>query len=175
MFSLLALLSFAFWRYFIFQEDLKVDKPFTKGYSVENLELRITNDEGEMSAKFISPNLIRYTDSPEVEISKPKFWTYNLGDKQWLITSNSAKYNTKTNKVVLNEELMAKTINANTPTSFEADNLLVDLNTKLATTRDGILLKQQLLNMQGQVAKIDLNKQILEVNKNVKAVYKSPK
>lgn len=173
LFAVLVLLSFALWRYYFYQEKIIVDKPFTKGYSVENIELRITDESGAMSAKFKSPSLISYTDSPVVHIDSPKFWTYNNGIQQWEITSEKALYDTSLDEVVLEKDLIAKTINTDAPTSFEAKNLTIDLNTKLAHTEDGISLQKQQFNMQGQIAKIDLNNEILEVNKNVKAIYKA--
>lgn len=172
-FSILALLSFAVWKYYFFKEEIIQDKPFTKGYSVEDIELKITDEQGEMSAKFTSPNLIRYTDSPIIHINSPLFWTYTKGEEKWLITAKDAQYNTVNDEVELQENLVAKTINSDTQTSFTAKNLTVNLKTKLAHTEDGIFFKQQQLNMQGQIAKFDLNNETLEVNKNVKAIYKA--
>ncbi|MCF6287773.1 MAG: LPS export ABC transporter periplasmic protein LptC [Proteobacteria bacterium] len=173
LFAIIALFSFAVWRYFVYQEETATDKPFTKGYSIADMELRITDATGAMSAKFISPDLIRYTDSPIIHIATPQFWTYNNGKEQWLITATNAEFNTILDEVHLQNNLLAKTIDADPLISFTAKNLIVNLATKFAHTDDEVFFKQQQLSMRGQSAKIDLNNKILEVNKNVKAIYKT--
>jgi len=173
VFSLLALMSYAIWEYYFDVEDFVQDKPFTKGYSVENIELRITDETGNLTAKFNSPSLIRYTDSPIVHISSPMLLLYDDGKKHWLIESDKAEYDSNLDMVGLYDNLKAKTVNDNSEMLFTAKNLLVNLKTKIATTSDGILLQQQQLTMAGQVATFDLKNEILEVNNDIKAIYKS--
>ena len=172
-FSILALLSYALWKYYFDTAEIIQDKPFTKGYSVENIELRITDEAGKLTAKFKSPSLTRYTDSPIVFIDEPLFWMYKNGTEHWLIQSNKAEFNTTTDEVNIYGDLIAKTIHSQAPMSFSANNLVVNLNSKLAHTKDGISLNQQQFTMTGQIAQFDLNNETLEVNNNVKAIYKT--
>lgn len=176
IFSLLALISYALWNYYFNKEIEVKDKPFTKGYSVKNLELKIIDDKGLLTAKFISPNLIRYTDSPVVFMDAPQLWTYKDGVQQWLMTSDKAEYDTSLNEVGLYNNLVAHTVNDESKTVIKANNLLLDLNSKQARTDDGIVFQQtENYKMTGQIAQFDLNNEILEVNNDVKAVYKVPK
>ena len=173
LFSLMALISYGLWKYYFDREQTVADKPFTKGYSVENIELKITDESGKLTAKFKSPNLIRYTDSPIVHIKNPLFWMYSDGTEQWQMQSDKAEYNAEINEVGLYENLKALSSNDNDNLTFEAKNLLVNLKNKSAHTSDGIRIKQQQFIMTGQNANFDLNNETLEVNNNVKAVYKS--
>lgn len=173
VFSILALLSFAIWKYYFDHEIIPVDKPFTKGYSVDNLELKITDETGALTAKFKSPKLIRYTDNPIVHIDKPLFWTYEEGKQHWSIVSKKAEYNSDTLQVNLLEDLKGQTVNDESQMMFKAENLMVDLKSKIAKTSDGIELNQKQLLMTGQIAEFDLKNETLEVNNNVKAIYKT--
>lgn len=173
IFALFALVSYGVWKYFFDREKFIQDKPFTKGYSVENVELKITDESGQLTARFISPNLTRYTDSPVLHINDPLFWTYHEGKEHWLIKSTKAEYNTEKEEMAFSEKLLAQTVDVEQPTSFEANSLLLNLNNKIATTNDGVKFKQNNMIMTGQIAKFDLIQETLEVNTNVKAIFKS--
>ena len=171
-FFILALLSYALYKYYFDPLIITKDKPFTKGYSVENVELKITDEKGQLSAKFKSPNLVRYTDSPLLFIETPLFWTYNDNQEHWLIQSEKAEFNTDTNEVSLIDNVIAKTINDSSETRFKTASLLVKLEDSSAFTDAGISLQQKQFKMSGQIAHFDLKNEILEVNNNVKAIYK---
>jgi len=173
IFGVLALLTYGIWNYYFNHEIKEVTKPFTKGYSVKNIELKITDDSGMMTALFKSPELIRYTDSPIIHITNPLFWTYEKGKQHWTFKSDKAEYNPEAQQVGLYDNLIAKTVDENSQMMFSAKNLSVDLNTKKAITSDGILMQQKKYKMTGQIAKFDLQNEILEVNNNVKASYKA--
>lgn len=175
VYFILALSSYALWKYYFDHDKVEVDKPFTKGYSVENIELKITDETGALTAVFKAPKLIRYTDSPIVHIDKPLFWTYEEGKQHWSIKSDKAEFNSDTQQVGLYENLIAQTVDDDSQISFNAENLLVDLKSKIAQTNDGISFKQQQLSMTGQIAQFDLKNDTLEVNNNVKARYKTKK
>lgn len=172
IFSILALASYGVWKYFFDREKIIQDKPFTKGYSIENVELKITDELGKLTAKFTSPNLTRYTDTPILHITAPLFWTYKEGKEHWLLESKSANYDTEKNEVDFLNKLSAQTVNDETQLKFVANSLLLDLNNKNASTKDGVSFIQQNMTMTGQVAKFDLEKETLEVSENVKAIYK---
>ncbi|MFK8013712.1 MAG: LPS export ABC transporter periplasmic protein LptC [Marinicellaceae bacterium] len=174
MFFLLALISYSIWKIYFDHEKVATDKPFTKGYSVENVVLKITDETGVLSGEFKSPKLIRYTDSPIVYIEKPEMWTFDNGQQHWSIQSETAEYNSELLHVDLSENLIAKTVNGS-GIRFNAENLFVDLNTKTAHTDAGIILKKELLSMTGQSAKFDLKNETIEVNNHVKAQYKTQK
>ena len=172
IFSMISLLSYGVWKYYFDREKTDIDKPFTKGYSVEKIELRITNEKGELTAKFKSPSLIRYTDNPILYIKAPLFWLYKEGKEQWEMQSEEAEYNAELNEVGLYDNLLAQSTTEE-QTRFEAMNLLLNLNNKKAHTSDGVRIIQQQFVMTGQNAYFDLDNELLEVNNDVKAVYKS--
>ena len=172
-FGFLALMSYGLYRYFFSYEEALQDKPFTKGYSVENITLKITDEDGFLTAKFKSPSLIRYTDDPSIHILNPVFWTYKNGKMQWQINAEKALYNAEDEEVFLSDKLIAKTVDTQVATKFEAQNLKINLKTKKAQTTDGIKLEQESFKMSGKVALINMNTQQIEVNNNVKAIYKA--
>ena len=133
--------------------------------------MKITDEKGQLSAKFKSPHLIRYTDSPLLFIQTPLFWTYNNNQEHWLIQSKKAEFNTNTQEVSLINEVFAKTINGS-ETQFKTPYLLVKLKDSSAFTDAGIFLQQNQFNLSGQIAQFDLKNETLEVRKNVKAIYK---
>ena len=173
LFVLFALFSYGVWKVFFDREKFAQDKPFTKGYSIENVELKITDESGNLTAKFTSPNLTRYTDSPVLHINSPLFWTYSEGKDHWLLESQNAEYNTEKEQVDFITKVVAHTVNEEQPTSFEANTLLLKLKSKNAYTNDGVMFKQNDMVMTGQIAQFDLIQETLEVNKNVKAIFKS--
>ncbi len=173
LFTIFALVSYFIWKYFFDREKIVQDKPFTKGYSVENVELKITDESGQLTARFISPNLTRYTDSPILHINEPLFWTYREGKEHWVLESKKAKYDTDKEEIDFSVKLIAHTVNIEQPVSFEANSLLLNLKNKKATTQDGVVFKQNNMIMTGQIAKFDLTQETLEVNNNVKAIFKS--
>jgi len=175
VFFVLALLSYALYNYYFNTEEILTDKPFTKGYSIEDIELKITDNKGKLTAKFKAPSIIRYTDSPIMFIDQPVFWTYANGKEHWSIASKNAEYNDVKDEVVLKDNLLAKTVDKSSAVSFKANNLLINLKTHLAYTKDGISFQQDQFSMVGQIAHFDLNNETLEVNNNVKAIYKSNK
>jgi len=175
LFAVIALLTYAVWSKYFNREEVKKDKPFTKGYSVENIEMRMTNQLGELSAKFKSPSLIRYTDSPVLYIDTPVLWTYDNNVQQWQLNANKAELNTESNKVKLMDEVNAHTLNELEPMVIITESLILDLDSKKAHTTTGISMQQAQLSMRGQAADIDLKNKIIEVKNNVKAIYKSIK
>jgi len=175
LFAVIALVVYAVWSYYFNREEIKKDKPFTKGYSIEQIEMRMTNADGEISTKFKSPSLIRYTDSPVLFIDSPIVWTYENNKEHWLIKANKAELNTQTNKVELLDDVNAYSLDEKESMVFTTKNLMLDLSSKKAQTSAGISMQQAQLSMKGQIAHIDLKNKIIEVNNNVKAVYKSNK
>ena len=175
IFFVLALVSFGVWKYYFDIPEVEVSNPFTKGYSIKNVELKIIDETGNITAKFKSPDLIKYTDSPVVLINTPLFWTYNNGKEQWLMKSDKAEYNAESAEVKLIDNFVARLVKDTSHTTIKANNLLVNINTKKAYTSDGMVFKQRQITMTGQDAHFDLKNEILEVNKNVKAVYAANK
>jgi len=171
-FALLALGSYAIYKYYFDPIKTIKDKPFTKGYSVENVELKITDANGNLTAKFKSPNLTRYTDSPILFIQMPLFWIYKNNQAQWLISSKKAEFNTIEQKVNLIEDVLAKTIDKTSSIQFKTPSLQVFLKESKAFTDAGIILNHDQYEQSGQIAHFDLENETLEVNNNVKAVYK---
>jgi len=165
-------LVYTIWQVYFVSEDIQTDKPFTKGYSVENIELKITDDSGKLVGKFHSPELVRYTDSDIIHIKMPEFWTYNDGKINWKINSNSAEFDSRKNEVDFKEKLNAESITLTPKQQFTSNSLRVLLDKHLAVTNNGIIFKQDTATMSGINAILDLKKQIIEVNNNVKAIYK---
>ena len=122
-FLLLAIISYSVWKIFFDQEIVVKDKPFTKGYSVDNLELRITDEEGNLSAKFNSPSLIRYTDSEQVLIKSPELLTFENGQQNWQFNSIKAIYNHKIDKVSLIDDVTAVNKNEKSKINFTSNDL----------------------------------------------------
>ncbi len=173
LFSLLALGSYAVIKYFFDEEEKIQDQPFTKGYAIEDLEMRITDKNGQFSAVFQSPSLVRYTDNPLIYVEKPLFWLYTKGKKSWQVVADKAQYNVDDESINFIEKVKAQSLNKKTQSELLAKDLLINLKNKIATTQNGIQLRQANLTMRGQKAQFDLQNNILEVNNNVKAVYKT--
>ncbi len=170
-FSIIALLSYAVIKYF-FERKVKIkDQPFTKGYAIEKLEMIITDDSGKFIAMFKSPGLVRYTDNPMIFVDKPLFWSFDSGKKRWQVEAEKAEYDVSADIINFINKVEAKSIDLSPPSLLTAKDLRFNLKNKKATTENGILLQQGQLTMQGQVAQFDLQNNILEVNKNVKAIY----
>lgn len=172
LFCIVSLVVYSSWHIFFVTEKTEVNKPFTKGYSVENIELRITDESGKLAGKFNSPGLVRYTDSDIIHIKKPEFWTYNNGKINWKIDSNSAEFNSNKNEVDFKEKLVAVSLSESPKQQFTSNSLKVLLDKHVAVTNSGIIFKQDSAVMSGINATLDLKKQIIEVNNDVKAVYK---
>lgn len=168
-----ALLSYAVWKFFFDREPVIQDKPFTKGYSVDQFELEITDEHGEFVAKFISPNLTRYTNSDTVLIDSPNFWTYENNSEGWFFESDSAEYDYKNEQVKLIDNVMAKSLDEIETIELNASDMMVNLSTKIAQTENGVLIQKDTLNLKGQKALFDLTNNQLTVNENVQVVYKS--
>jgi LPS export ABC transporter protein LptC len=175
VFAVLAILSFGIWKYFFDVPEVEPIKPFTKGYSVKNVELKIIDETGKITAKFKSPDLIKYTDSPIVLINTPLFWTYDNGEEHWVMKSDKAEYNADLAEVNLIGNFVGRLVEGAPFTIIKANNLLVNIDTKQAFTNDGIVFRQRQITMKGQNAHFDLKNEILEVNKDVRAVYAAKK
>lgn len=173
VFLILAIGSYGLWKYFFDREEVIKDQPFTKGYSVENFELDITDENGVFSASFHSPNLTRYTDNDVVLIDSPEFWTFENNKKNWLFKSKKAEYDYKKEQVNLINDVIVKNLDLEDAIQLDAKDLLVDLDTKIANTSNGILLRKELIKLEGQKAIFDLNTSKLTVNNNVQVVYKN--
>ena len=175
IFFIFAVLSYAVWKIYIYQEPIVEDKPFTKGYSVDSLELRITDEDGKISAKFISPSLISYTDNDLVFIETPELWTYEEGKQNWQFNSKHAEYNHKQDKIMLKEQVKAMSLSEDSKINFSSKDLRIDLKNKHAETENGIIVKKELFSMTGDKADFDFKNDKIEVKNNVKVIYKSSK
>ncbi len=172
LFSFLAFASYGIYKYYFDPLEIEQNKPFTKGYSVENIELKITNDVGKLSAKFQSPSIIRYTNDPTILIANPLFWTYKNGIEHWLLSAQKGTFNSDSRVVFMDQNVEAKTINELSKMAFKANDLIIDLSSNMAKTENGISLNKTQFSMSGSVAQFDLENEILSVKDNIKAVYK---
>ena len=174
-FSVIALASYSIIQYFFDEKEINKDEPFTKGYAIENLEMKITDDSGKFTAMFKSPGLVRYTDNPLIYVEKPLFWLFDKGKKNWQVNAQKAEYDVSGEKIKFIDKVKARSLNTQPVSLLAAKNLSLDLKKKKANTSSGILFKQGQLTMQGQIAQFDLKNEILEVNNNVNAIYKAKK
>lgn len=167
-------LTYSVWKYYFDREPEVQDKPFTKGYSVENLELQVTDENGDFVAKFVSPNLMRYTDSDTVHVEKPRMYAYSNQQESWQFDSLKADYDHKRNTVKMMQDVSVKQLNSAKQIQLKFQNLLVDLHEKKAETDSGVELEKETFNMVGERAWFDFINEKIEVKGNVKVVYKTP-
>ena len=112
---------------------------------------------------------------PLIFIEKPLLWTYVTGNEQWKIEANKGEYDAESNQIKLIDSLQAQLQNSETNRKFNAQDLMINLENKHAFTDNGITISENQFKLSGQIAKLDLSTNLIEVNKNVKAIYKSAK
>ena len=92
VFTVLAFVSYAVYDKYYGSDSETQFKPFTKGYSLEGVVIRTSDEAGEITSTIESPSMIHYADTEISVINEPRYTIHEkTGD--WIFTSNKGEIN----------------------------------------------------------------------------------
>lgn len=173
IFMLMALLTYSVWQFSFVEVEESKFKPFTKGYSVSDVLLEITDENGQITTVINSPLLLHYADTEITEISKPQVVIKAADGKKWIFESDKGQYIDSRfelffpgDVVVQNDALdIEKKITLNTSA------LTVNTENQTAQSEAFIEIKQNNMFFNGVGSFINFSIQEIEVKSNVHAEF----
>ncbi|MCX7554627.1 LPS export ABC transporter periplasmic protein LptC [Marinicella sp. S1101] len=175
LFGLLAVVTFAVYDNFFADKESPLFQPFTKGYSLQQVVIETSDEQGQIVTTIKSPAVIHYADSKKTLIRQPNI-TLHENDGDWVFQSAVGEINPNQTEIYFPEqvflELNESDINANEMT-IETSQLLVNLNDKVGKTAALINMKQLGAAMKGKGAVVDFNRQEIEILSEMYAEFKN--
>ena len=162
IFAVLAAGSYGLYEYKFSDDSAWEFKPFTKGYSLFDSEIQITDEEGQIHTTISSLEIIFYADSEETKIKKPQI-TYQAGNSRWHLDSESALINATQSEINFPQKVFLNSLNPENKTEIITRALTLYPETKMAKTQAELSMVSDYMSMTGKGSVIDLTKQQIEV------------
>ena len=173
VFAVLALVSYAvFEKYYGVDSETRF-KPFTKGYSLEGVVIKTSDEAGEITSTIESPSMIHYADTEISVINEPRYTIHEkTGD--WIFTSNKGEINKEQTELtfpdVVNFYLATEPLMA---VSVKSSHLVVDINNKIGRTADKVIVKQPGAQLTGLGSVINFADQEIEIIEDMYAEFEN--
>ena len=173
VFGILAIVSYAIYNKYYAPEFDTEYEPFTKGYSLEGVIIRNSNESGEITSTIESPSMIHYADTELSEIKSPKY-TMHQSDGDWVFTSVVGEIN-KGQTTIYFPELVDLSFDSETTeaVAIQTSQLTIDLNEKTGVTDSKISVKRPGLFLTGLGSVINFTDQSIEILEDMYAEFEN--
>ena len=173
LFALLALFSYGVYdRYFGQSTEVEYE-PFTKGYSLEGVVMKTSDEEGRIISTIESPAIVHYADTEISVITEPKY-TLHQQNGDWVFESKVGEISPDQTELYfsgkVNLLLDSKTQDKVT---IETSDLRVNVENKTGVGRGAINVDKPGLMMTGVGSKIDFTSQTIEVLEDLYAEFEN--
>jgi len=173
VFALLALVSYVIYEKYYVADSTVMYEPFTKGYSLEGVELKISNEAGEISSTIVAPSIIHYADSEVTVINEPVY-TMHEDNGDWIFYSKSGEINADQTSLFfpgdvnlyLDKEEKEKI-------AINTSELTVNFTQKTGATNQNMALEKLGFLLTGVGAVINFTDQEVEMKKEIYAEFEN--
>lgn len=170
VFALLATLSYAIFNQF-FSQDTSIEyEPFTKGYSLEGVVMRSSNEAGDIVSTVESPLVIHYADTEMSVIKEPRYIMHQ-SDGDWVFESEQGE---------INKDQTALYFPGQVHVQFDAgqlamvsDDLLVNIDENTGRGQGKIKLEKPGLLLTGLGSVINFTEQSIEILEDYYAEFEN--
>lgn len=173
IFMLIAVLSYFVWQFAFVEIEESKFKPFTKGYSVSDVLLEITDESGQITTVINSPLLLYYADTEITEITKPQVVLKGSDGKSWMFESDKGRYIDSQFELFFPGDVVVQNdaLNIENKITLNTSALTVDTENHTAQSEAFIGIKQNNMFFNGVGSFINFSTQEIEVKSNVHAEF----
>ncbi len=172
-FALLALISYAIYDKFYGIESGTQYEPFTKGYSLEGVIIKTSDESGFITSTLVSPSMIHYADTEKSVIESPQY-TLHQEDGNWVFNSSVGEINKGQTEVYFPESVeLFLDVPEPESISIHTSQLNVVINSKTGKTEQRIDIKRPGLLLTGLGSLIDFNDHSIEILEDMYAEFEN--
>ncbi len=140
-------------------------------------DLRSVNfdEQGNVASRVAAAHMEHYEASEKTFFNQPVYLVYpDKGEAQWRLSANEGRLNRKSNRVVLENNVIIDAISPNEPIqSLKTSYVELDLDTMIMTSDREILIEGKDFNIKGSGLYADLNAQQVKLTSQVKGTYET--
>lgn len=173
LFLILAVLSYGIYDNYFAQENTVEFEPFTKGYSLEGVIIKNSDEQGRIVSTIESPSMIHYADTEVSVVNDPKY-TMHQKEGDWVFTSSKGEINKEQTELYFPGQVnLLHEPTTDEKVSIVTSNLLVDVVAKLGNGKGKITVEKPGLLMTGMGSVIDFTDQSVEILENMYAEFEN--
>ncbi len=173
VFGLLAVVSYAIYDNFFGTESATQYEPFTKGYSLEGVVIRTSDESGEIVSTMESPSMVHYADTEISMIESPKY-TLHQNDGDWIFTSAKGEINKGQTEVFFPELVDLSFDSKETEAvNIQTSQLRIEIIKKIGVTDENISVKRPGLILTGLGSLINFNDHSIEILEDMYAEFEN--
>jgi LPS export ABC transporter protein LptC len=171
VFALLALGSYAVYETWHSEDSGFTYEPFTKGYSIEGVVIRNSDEDGRIVSTITAPSVIHYADSGRTVINQPSYRMHQeAGD--WVFSSATGEINqSQTQLYFPNEVLLELDVAEQDKVSVNTSELTVNLDQQTGSSPEKLTVTQPGVLLQGMGSLIRFKQQEIEILEDVYAEF----
>jgi LPS export ABC transporter protein LptC len=173
IFLMLAILSYGIYDNFFGEETTIEFEPFTKGYSLEGVIIKNSDEHGDIVSTIESPSMIHYADTEVSIINNPKY-TMHEPEGDWVFTSSKGEINKDQTELYFpNKVNLFHESGTDENVSIVTRELKVDVVAKLGKGKGKITVAKPGLLMTGLGSVINFTDQSVEILENMYAEFEN--
>ena len=171
LFALLALGSYAVYETWHSEDNGVAYEPFTKGYSIEGVVIRNSDENGHIVSTIQAPSVIHYADSGVTVINQPTYRMHQAsGD--WLFSSATGEINQAQTQLYFPDDVMLELDGLpDEHVAVKTSELTVDLDNQTGTSPQKLTVTQPGVLLQGVGSVIRFKQQEIEILEDVYAEF----
>jgi|GEM_PF-1327819 len=172
-FSLLAVISYAVYDKYYAAEPAAKFEPFTKGYSLEGVVVKTSDESGVIVSTMESPSMIHYADTEVSVITSPKY-TMHQDDGDWVFTSTKGEINKGQTEIYFPEQVdLTLDAEGTDAVWVQTSQLKIKITHKTGVTDKEISVKRPGLLLTGLGSVINFTDQTIEILEDMYAEFEN--
>lgn len=170
-FALLAVGSYAVYETWYSEDSAFAYEPFTKGYSIEGVVIRNSDEDGRIISTIKAPSVIHYADSGVTVINQPSYRMHqDSGD--WVFSSATGEINQAQTQLYFPEDVLLELdVAAAEKVAVKTSQLTVDLDQQIGSSPGNLTVTQPGVLLQGVGSVIRFKQQEIEILEDVYAEF----
>ncbi|MFC3193568.1 LPS export ABC transporter periplasmic protein LptC [Marinicella sediminis] len=173
LFAVMALGSYAIFDMYHSKEDAFSYEPFTKGYSIEGVIIRNSDESGRIVSTIQAPSVIHYADSGMTLINQPRYRMHQA-DGDWLFSSESGEINEAQTELFFPQAVTLELEDVTTDrVLIETSELTINLKQKTGTSQQKLKVTQPGAVLQGVGSVIKFEQQEIEILEDLYAEFET--
>ncbi len=173
LFALLALASYVVYEKYYSTESVHSYEPFTKGYSLEQVVIKSTDESGRIVTTVESPLVIHYSDTETTVVNEPLIRLHETtGD--WVFQSEKGEINQANTEIYFPEQVTLKLAGeAEETVDIKTSELTVDVVAKMGVTAQAVDVTRLGMLLKGLGATVNFKQQEIEILNDMYAEFEN--
>jgi len=173
IFGLLTAASYGVYEAYYADESSTQYEPFTKGYSLEGVVIKTSDESGAIISTMKSPLMVHYADTEVSVITSPQYIMHQ-DDGDWVFKSAKGEIN-KGQTEVFFPEAVDLTLDAEgpDPVSIQTSQLRIEINKKMGVTDENISVIRPGLLLTGMGSVINFADHSIEILEDMYAEFEN--